>query len=65
MKIQLFSDLWEASDDDSVMDVLYKSGFNSQSAFHRFFKRLVGVTPSQYRQQLQRDSAAQGREVKK
>lgn len=32
-----------------VLDILYMAGFNSQSAFHRFFKRMVGVTPSAYR----------------
>jgi len=37
--------------DDTILDIIYKSGFNSQSAFHRFFKRLVGVTPSEYRHQ--------------
>lgn len=39
---------------DTVLDILYKSGFNSQSAFHRFFKRMVGMTPSEYRKQAQR-----------
>lgn len=39
---------------DTVLDILYKSGFNSQSAFHRFFKRIVGMTPSEYRKQAQR-----------
>lgn len=34
---------------ETILDIVYKSGFNSQSAFHRFFKRLVGMTPSQYR----------------
>ena len=34
---------------DTVLDILYKSGFNSQSAFHRFFKRMTGMTPSEYR----------------
>lgn len=38
-----------ASAGDTVLDILYKSGFNSQSAFHRFFKRLTGTTPSEYR----------------
>ncbi|RYZ92920.1 MAG: helix-turn-helix domain-containing protein, partial [Moraxellaceae bacterium] len=38
-------------EDATVLDVLYRCGFNSQSAFHRFFKRLTGVTPSEYRQQ--------------
>lgn len=39
---------------DTVLDILYKSGFNSQSAFHRFFKRMVGMTPSEYRKQAHR-----------
>jgi AraC-like DNA-binding protein len=35
----------------TILDIIYQSGFNSQSAFHRFFKRLVGVTPSEFRSQ--------------
>jgi AraC-like DNA-binding protein len=35
--------------DDTILDIAFKAGFNSQSAFHRFFKRLVGATPSEYR----------------
>jgi len=34
---------------DTILDIIYKSGFNSQSAFHRFFKRVTGVTPSEFR----------------
>ncbi|RYZ93669.1 MAG: AraC family transcriptional regulator, partial [Moraxellaceae bacterium] len=34
---------------DSILDILYKSGFNSPSAFHRIFKRYEGITPSIYR----------------
>lgn len=34
---------------ETILDIVYKSGFNSQSAFHRFFKRLVGMTPTEYR----------------
>lgn len=33
----------------SILDIIYKSGFNSQSAFQRFFKRMVGCTPTEYR----------------
>ena len=36
----------------TVLDIVFQSGFNSQSAFQRFFKRLVGVSPSEYRKQL-------------
>ncbi|GGY77869.1 hypothetical protein GCM10011613_23070 [Cellvibrio zantedeschiae] len=39
----------DESKEDTILDIIYKSGFNSQSAFHRFFKRIVGMTPSQYR----------------
>lgn len=35
----------------TILEIVYLSGFNSQSAFHRFFKRLVKLTPSEYRQQ--------------
>ncbi len=38
--------------EDTILDILYKSGFNSQSAFHRFFKRIVGLTPSEYRKSV-------------
>lgn len=44
---------------DTVLDILYKSGFNSQSAFHRFFKRMVGMTPSEYRRQSHRMNTEQ------
>ncbi|VUD69174.1 HTH-type transcriptional regulator YesS [Thalassocella blandensis] len=34
----------------TILEIVYLSGFNSQSAFHRFFKRLVNQTPSDFRQ---------------
>ncbi|MES2824635.1 MAG: AraC family transcriptional regulator [Pseudomonadota bacterium] len=34
---------------DVILDIVYKCGFNSPSAFHRFFKRVVGIPPSKYR----------------
>ncbi len=37
--------------DETILEVIFKSGFNSPSAFHRFFKRNVGVTPTEYRKQ--------------
>lgn len=35
--------------DETILEIIYKSGFNSPSAFHRFFKRIVGTTPTEYR----------------
>jgi len=37
----------------SILEILHKSGFNSQSAFQRFFKRLEGCSPSEFRKQAQ------------
>lgn len=41
--------LSEKCANDTILEIAYKAGFNSQSAFHRFFRRLVGMTPSEYR----------------
>lgn len=36
----------------SITDIYFEVGFNSKSVFNTFFKRLEGMTPSQYREQL-------------
>ncbi|TAA45837.1 helix-turn-helix domain-containing protein [Corallincola spongiicola] len=33
----------------TVLDIAYQSGFNSKSSFNSFFKKLTGMTPSQFR----------------
>jgi AraC-like DNA-binding protein len=33
----------------SILEILHESGFNSKSAFQRFFKRLTGVSPREFR----------------
>ncbi|MES2826178.1 MAG: helix-turn-helix domain-containing protein [Pseudomonadota bacterium] len=33
----------------TILDILLEAGFNSKSAFHRFFNRLVGVSPTEFR----------------
>ncbi|GGY83876.1 hypothetical protein GCM10011613_30980 [Cellvibrio zantedeschiae] len=38
----------------TVLDILLQAGFNSKSAFHRFFNRLVGVSPTEFRKQAQK-----------
>lgn len=35
--------------DMTIMDILLASGFNSKSAFQRFFKRLAGTSPTEFR----------------
>lgn len=52
---RLLSDSQHA--DMTVMDVLLHAGFNSKSAFHRFFNRLVGMSPTEYRKQNLQKSA--------
>jgi AraC-like DNA-binding protein len=38
--------------DKTITDIYLEVGFNSKSVFNTFFKKLVGKTPSEYRQQL-------------
>lgn len=35
----------------TILDVLLASGFNNKSSFHRFFNRLVGCSPTQFRRE--------------
>ncbi|MBE8716069.1 AraC family transcriptional regulator [Cellvibrio polysaccharolyticus] len=35
----------------TITDIYLEAGFNSKSVFNTFFKKIVGKTPSQYRQQ--------------
>lgn len=44
-----------AMGEQTILDVLLEAGFNSKSAFHRFFKRLVGESPSEYRKRMHRE----------
>ena len=40
-----------ANKDKTITDIYLEVGFNSKSVFNTFFKKLVGRTPSEYRQQ--------------
>jgi len=44
--------------DMTVLDILLKAGFNSKSAFHRFFNRLVGISPTEFRKRGALEAAA-------
>lgn len=41
-----------AQEDDTVLNVAMKVGFNSKSSFYTAFKKEAGQTPSQYRKSL-------------
>ncbi len=42
--------LAESHHDKTITDIFIEVGFNSKSVFNTFFKKMVGATPSQYRQ---------------
>lgn len=48
----------EKNADMTILDILLQSGFNSKSAFHRFFSRLVGMSPTEYRKKTQQREIA-------
>lgn len=39
----------------SVLDVAFTAGFKSKTTFNTFFKKHTGLTPSEFRKQLERD----------
>jgi len=38
--------------ESSIMEILLESGFNSKSVFNDFFKKQIGMTPSQFRKKM-------------
>jgi YesN/AraC family two-component response regulator len=46
-KQMLTSDNYKAT---TITEIYLEVGFNSKSVFYTFFKKLEGITPSQYRQ---------------
>jgi AraC-like DNA-binding protein len=36
----------------TMLKVMDETGFNSKATFNTFFKKLVGMTPTQYRKEL-------------
>ncbi|RZA04636.1 MAG: AraC family transcriptional regulator, partial [Moraxellaceae bacterium] len=48
-----------AYDKLSILDILHESGFNSKSAFQRFFKRITGQTPREFRKNAYQQENAQ------
>ncbi|MFT7559180.1 MAG: AraC-like DNA-binding protein [Flavobacteriales bacterium] len=44
----------------SILEILSKSGFNSTSSFHRYFKRMVGLTPTEFRNENRSPSTLLG-----
>ncbi|WP_281558421.1 AraC family transcriptional regulator [Thalassomonas sp. RHCl1] len=41
----------EAHRKTTMLEIMAQAGFNSKATFNTFFKKIVGLTPSQYRQQ--------------
>lgn len=46
----------EAMAQHTVLEILMMAGFNNKSSFHRFFKRMVGMSPTEYRRSVKKAS---------
>ncbi|WP_412068687.1 helix-turn-helix domain-containing protein [Rubrivirga sp. IMCC43871] len=44
----------------TVLEILFRAGFNSKSAFHRAFRRHTGMTPTAYRRALADGASGDG-----
>lgn len=55
--------LSDPHDARTILDIAYDNGFTSKSTFNASFKRLVGETPSAYRQRRAHPTASDGAEA--
>lgn len=57
--------LSDPQDARTILDIAYDTGFTSKSTFNASFKRLVGETPSAYRQRRAHPAAIDGAEARR
>ncbi|MCE4566204.1 helix-turn-helix transcriptional regulator [Maribellus sp. CM-23] len=48
-----------AFDQLSLLGIAFESGFNTKSAFNRVFKKLTGITPSEYKNRISKNTPSQ------
>jgi len=48
-RVEEARDLLENNPDVSIISVCFKVGFNSKSSFNTAFKKMTGMTPTEYR----------------
>lgn len=53
-RIERFQELYEGSQRRTLLDAALEAGFGSYPQFHRVFREIVGCSPKEYAQQLER-----------
>jgi len=51
-RVETAKHLLSQSNEIQITDVMFNAGFNTKSSFNKEFKRLVGVSPSEYRKKF-------------
>lgn len=52
MRIKYAIELIRNNNEKAIFEIMYESGFNTKGSFNSAFKKHTGITPSEYKQHI-------------